>query len=401
MNRLTKLKSVFTDGQNYKYLLVSVLITGLSYGLYKGMLDNYLAEIVGMGEMDRGIAEFFREIPGILLVLILAAFYMFSAEAMYKAGALIMMAGMAMHAILPPSKFLVILAICVYSLGEHIQLGMKSTLMLNYSHPGSGGSALGIQSSVSQIGTLGGYLVVIAVFSLTTAVSNYKFLFTAAAVLAGISLIYSLKITGSSETDSTKRRFYFHKKYTKYYMLEMFYGARKQVFFTFGPYVLILFYGANAAIISLLFAVSAIACFFASPVVGRIIDKVGYKTVMVADTLILVVVCFFYGFGHHLFPKDIAFIICCINYVLDAVISLASMASNIYVQELSDNPDETKATISTGVSINHMITIFIALFGGWIWKTLGIETLFIASAILGLCNSAYAATIRPVNTSKE
>lgn len=312
MNRLTTLKSALTDGQNYKCLLLSVLITGLSYGLYKGMLDNYLAEIVDMGEMDRGF-----------------------------------------------------------------------------------------QNSVSQIGTLGGYLVIIAVFSLTTAAGNYKFLFAAAAVLAGISLICSLKITDRSETDSTKRRFYFHKKYTKYYMLEMFYGARKQVFFTFGPYVLILFYGANAATISLLFAVSAIACFFASPVVGRIIDKVGYKAVMVADTLILVVVCFFYGFAHHLFPRDIAFVICCINYVLDAVISLASMASNIYVQELSDNPDETKATISTGVSINHLITIFIALFGGWIWKSLGIETLFIISALLGLYNSAYAATIRRVNTSKE
>ncbi len=81
-------------------------------------------------------------------------------------------------------------------------------------------------------------------------------------------------------------------------MPEMFCGARKQVFFTFGPYVLILFYGANAAMISLLFALSAVACFFASPIVGRI------------------------------------------------------------------------------------------------WETLGIETLFIASAVLGFCNSAYAATIR-------
>ena len=42
-----------------------------------------------------------------------------------------------------------------------------------------------------------------------------------------------------------------------------------------------------------------------------------------------------------------------------------------------------------------MITIFIALFGGWIWQTLGIETLFLVSAVLGLCNSAYAATIHP------
>jgi MFS family permease len=158
--------------------------------------------------------------------------------------------------------------------------------------------------------------------------------------------------------------------------------------------VLILFYGASAATISLLFAISAVACFFAAPLVGRIIDKIGYKAVMVSDTLILVIVCFFYGFSHHLFPKDIAFIVCCINYVLDAVISLASMASNHYVQELSDSQDEVKATISTGVSINHVITIFIALFGGWIWQTLGIETLFIASAILGLLNSAYAASIK-------
>ena len=70
------------------------------------------------------------------------------------------------------------------------------------------------------------------------------------------------------------------------------------------------------------------------------------------------------------------------------------MASNVYVQELSDGPDEVKATISTGVSINHVISVLIALFGGWIWETLGIETLFIASAILGLCNSAYAASIK-------
>ena len=177
-------------------------------------------------------------------------------------------------------------------------------------------------------------------------------------------------------------------------MLEIFYGARKQVFFTFGPYVLILFYGANAAVISLLFAVSAIACFVLSPVVGKIVDKIGYKPVMIGDTLILVIVCFFYGFAHHIFPKNIAFAVCCVNYVLDSVISLAAMASNVYVQDISDSKEEMRATISTGISVNHIITIFIALSGGWIWHKLGIETLFIVSAVLGLFNSAYAATIK-------
>ena len=388
------IKDTFKEGSAFRYFLLCVLITGLSYGLYKGMLDNYLAEVVGMGEMDRGVTEFFRELPGIALVFILAVFYMLSAETLFKAGAVIMLIGMAMHAVLPVSKVLATLAICVYSLGEHIQLGMKSTLSLQYARDGRAGAAQGVQSSVNQIGTLVGYLVIVAAFSLISTNQPYKLFFALAAVLAGISMICSLKITGKSQQDQHKRRFYFHKKFSKYYMLEMFYGARKQVFFTFGPYVLILFYGANAAMISLLFAVSAIACFFAAPLVGRIIDRLGYKTVMVADTLILVVVCFFYGFAHHLFPRDVAFIVCCINYVLDAIISLASMASNVYVQELSNSPDETKATISTGVSINHVITIFIALFGGWIWQALGIETLFLASAVLGLCNSAYAATIK-------
>ena len=394
MFKRDSLRSVYKEGSGFKIFLLCILITGLSYGLYKGMLDSYLAEVVGMGEMDRGVTEFFRELPGIALVLILAIFYMLSAETLFKVGAVIMLLGMGMHAVLPASKVLATLAICMYSLGEHIQLGMKNTLSLQYAKEGRGGAAQGVQSSVNQIGTLAGYLVIVAVFSVFSDNQPFKVFFAIAAALAAVSMLCSFKITGRSETDRHKRRFYFHKKYTKYYMLEMFYGARKQVFFTFGPYVLILFYGASTAMISLLFAVSAIACFFAAPLVGRIIDKIGYKAVMVADTLILVIVCFFYGFAHHLFPKDIAFIVCCVNYILDAIISLASMASNNYVQDLSDSPDEVKATISTGVSINHVITIFIALFGGWIWEALGIETLFIVSAVLGLCNSAYAASIK-------
>lgn len=153
-------------------------------------------------------------------------------------------------------------------------------------------------------------------------------------------------------------------------------------------------FGLYKGVISMLFAISAIACFTLAPLVGKLIDRIGYKTVMISDTLILVIVCFFYGFAHHLFSKDVAFIVCCVNYILDSVISLASMASNVYVQDISDNKEEMRATISTGISVNHLITIFIALLGGWIWNVLGIETLFIISAVLGLCNSAYAATIK-------
>ena len=238
---MTRLKRMFSPDSHFMPLLISILVTGLAYGLYKGVLDNYLAEVVRMGEMDRGVTEFFRELPGIALVFILAVFYLLSAETMYKAGAVIMLAGMAMHALLPPDKALITLAICVYSLGEHIQLGMKSTLTMSYALPDRGGAALGVQSASSQIGTLAGYAAVVLVFSLAAQNQPYRLFFLLAALLTGVSAIYAMRLRGSSQADATKRRFYFHRKYRKYYMLEMFYGARKQVFLTFVPYVLILF----------------------------------------------------------------------------------------------------------------------------------------------------------------
>ena len=398
---MKKLAETFRSESGYRVFFISLITFGLSYGLYKGIIDNYLAEVVSMTSFDKGVSEFFRELPGLLLVFILAVLYMFSAEKIYKLGALIMMAGMTMQAVVPATRVMVILAIFVYSLGDHIQLGMRSSMTLSYAKEGKGGAALGLTNAVHQIGMLAGYLAIILIFSfLKGTVGLYRTVFAASAAIIFLGFVSSITLKGNSATDDTKRRFYFRKKFSKYYMLEVFYGARKQIFFTFGPYVLVLFYGASAMTISILFAISSICTFLLAPVVGRIIDKLGYKIVMITDTLILVIVCFCYGFAHHIFPMQTAFIVCCVNYILDSIISLASMASNVYVQDLSDNQDEMRATISTGVSVNHLITILIALFGGWIWQMLGIETLFVLSAVLGLCNSAYAATIKTVKTKK-
>ncbi|MBR0440417.1 MAG: MFS transporter [Firmicutes bacterium] len=398
---MEKLKRVYKDGTQYRYLLMSILMTGLAYGIYKGIIDNYLAEEVGLTQVGKGVSEFFRELPGLLLVFILALLYEFSAEKIYKIGAVIMVCGMVMQSIIPPTAFLVILAMMIYSIGDHMQLGMKSAIGLQYAREGKGGESLGYNNAVNHAGTLVGYLIVILVLALIGNVTTYRPFLIASAALMVLAMFLCFGLTSNTETDKSRNRFYFNRKFYKYYMLEIFYGARKQVFFTFGPYVLILFYGASAMVISVLYAVSSVASFILAPKIGQIIDRFGYRIVMIMDTVILVVVCFFYGFAHHIFPRDVAFIVCCVNYLMDSVISMASMASSVYVQDISDSDDECRATISTGVSVNHLITILVALFGGWIWRTLGIETLFIISAVLGLCNSAYAATIKTGRVPKR
>ena len=94
---IRRLEAVFRPESKYRPFFLSMVTFGLAYGLYKGVIDNYLAEIVGMSGFDKGVSEFFRELPGLMLIFILAALYTFSAERIYKLGALFMLAGMAAH----------------------------------------------------------------------------------------------------------------------------------------------------------------------------------------------------------------------------------------------------------------------------------------------------------------
>lgn len=108
------LKDVFKPESRYWALFLSLLFSAVGFGLYKGVIDNYMAEVVRMNELDRGVTEFFREVPGLLLVLILAIFYRSSAERMYKIGMVVMVAGMLLQTFVSPMKLLVILAVFIY-----------------------------------------------------------------------------------------------------------------------------------------------------------------------------------------------------------------------------------------------------------------------------------------------
>jgi MFS family permease len=399
MSFFSRLKEIYLPGAKISRFLAVLAFSGVSFGLYKGILDNYLAEIARFPPFERGIVEFFRELPGFLVVFILAWMYRMSENKIFKIGLFVMTLGITGLFISGSGKVIVVTFIVLASFGEHIILPLRSTITLSLAKSGTGGAALGVTSGIGQLGNIAGYLIAALMFFIFARTGlvrggepRFKAVFLISAMLMAVSVIVSLAMSDGG-VKTRRRRLYFDNKFRKYYMLEVFYGARKQVFLTFAPYVLILRYGADTSVISLLFAVSAGVCTVFSPVTGRIIDRLGYKFVMVADTLLLVAVCFFYGFSHRIFPPHTAYAVVCVNYVLDAVISLASMASNVYVKDLAANQEEITSTLYTGVSVNHVISIFIALMGGWIWKVTGIEVLFSISAFLGILNSIYAATI--------
>ncbi|MDR1178225.1 MAG: MFS transporter [Spirochaetaceae bacterium] len=394
------IKNIYRDDVKIGPFLWVLVFAGIAHGLYKGIQDNYLAELVHINAFERGIVEFFRELPGLLVMFILALMYRLTQSRIFKISTGIMAAGLLGLLLCGTGKFPVILFMVVYSAGEHIIMPVRSTLSLELSKNTQGGASLGITSALGQVGNIAGFVIVTGLFFVLSRlgfprldITRFKIVFALGAALMTGALLVSLAIQESAVLGK-RQRFYFAKKFFKYYMLEVFYGSRKQIFITFAPYVLILKYGADTSVIALLLTVCAVFGAVFSPLIGKLIDKAGYKIVMVTDTLVLMAVCFFYGFAHHLFSMRIAYLVICVNFVLDSIISLASMASNVYVQDIASNKEELTATLSTGISVNHVISILIALLGGLLWEVAGIETLFTLSAILGLFNTLYAATIK-------
>jgi MFS family permease len=392
------------DAKVGRFLSVLVLF-GIAIGLKHGVQNNYLADILKIDSFERGIVEFFREMPGLLLIFILALMYRFADSRVFKIGVALMAGGLT-GILLTSSleffmtKIFVVIFMVLFSTGEHIIMPVRSTIAMELAKREKTGASLGISASINQLGSIIGFLFVMGIFFVLGKYGygrldliGYRIVFGAATALMVTAALVAAALK-ETHLKAPRQRFYFAKKFNKYYIMEVFYGSRKQIFLTFAPYVLILHYGANPSIISLLMAVCAACCMVCSPLIGKLIDKVGYKAVMVGDTLILVVVCLLYGFSHRLFAPALAFVIVCCNFVLDQIISVASMANNVYVQRISSNREEITATLSTGISVNHIFSVFIALLGGWIWKVFGIETLFTMSAILGLISSIYAMMIK-------
>ncbi len=401
-----KFKNTFRPHSGAGAFFFSILLWGVGVGCFAAAMNNFLSGIYQMDSVERGWLEFFRELPGLALVFLLAILHKVSDWKVIRLGTMISMAGAALL-LIPADKLSVTVFIMLWSLGEHLVMPIRSAVAMRVANPGCEGRSLGLLTGVMNFGSVAGSLLVAVIFYAGTVyfVQSEAVLFN---VLWGVIIFLMLASTISTFTKDAPReptrrpRLYFNRKFGKYYALELFYGARKQIFLTFAPYVLIKEYSFTTAGMALLLGICAFINIFAAPAIGRLTDKWGYRNTMIWDTVVLCFVCLAYGFAGKIFALQIATCVVCVNFVLDAVISTTALATNIYVKTLAHDRDELTATLATGISINHLISILTAPLGGWIWSKFGVEYLFVFASVMAIGNTAFAMTIpKGIKQSEE
>lgn len=390
--------STFRPKSGAVAFFLSILIWGIGVGSFMAAINNFLYDIHGVDRQARGIIEFFREMPGVFLVVFLAILHKVSDWRIMRIGTLISLVGVTALCF-PADKVMVTLFIVTWSLGEHLVMPVRSSIAMQVAQEGKIGVSLGFMNSVSNCGSVLGSMLVAALFyagqkwlSEVDKVLLYNCVWGTIAVLMVLSFVMTFTKNAPMGV-SNRPRMYFSSRYNRFYILELFYGARKQIFLTFAPYVMIILYGFSTEQVALMLGVSCTLNIFFGPVIGRICDRIGYRNVMIYDTVVLFFVCLLYGFAHNWFVMSVAVWIVTVNYMLDGIISQTTMAGSMYVKALGGTKDEVTSTLSTGISINHVISIIAAWAGGWVWEVWGVQWLFVFACIMCIANTLCAMTI--------
>jgi predicted MFS family arabinose efflux permease len=385
------LQRITNAPRELKLFLLSILIMSLATNMYDSTFNNYLNQRFALTGFQRSFLEIPRELPGFLCVFITAAFWFLDSRRLGVVAMVFSAIGSLFLWYLSPVYGILVIWLFLYSLGSHLFLPIQSVIGMELADPDKPGERLGQINSVRNLSSILGAFVIFVGFKYLHFTFEHSFILVAIGlVLAGV-LLYGMKPEKNQHPATYLK---LHKEYRLYYLLAILYGSRKQLFLTFAPWVLVTVYHQPTQVMATLFMIGGIIGIIFQPILGRAIDKLGEKTVLVAEGVLLVVVCFTYGFSNTLFSETTALWITFVCYLIDQMLMSVNMARATYMRKIAKTPDDIQPALTVAVTIDHVFSISIALIGGIIWNEFGYQYVFLMGVVIALIDIFTALKIK-------
>ncbi|MGE5583276.1 MAG: MFS transporter [Bacillota bacterium] len=385
--------------REYKLLILVWLFAGLTSGLYDPTFNNYLSHIFNISAKIRGYLEFPREMPG-FLVAVISGVLIFLAD-VHLLGLAIGLTALGLvgqsFAVWrgQPQFGWMIGSMLIWSVGTHLFLPLSSSVSLRFSDPAGAGKSLGRLNGVNTAAYIIGCALIWALMDWWK--FSYGMVFRLAAIFSlaavGCLLIMKVKPQPQPEKGGPRLKLVFRKEYSLFYWLNVLFGARKQVFLTFAPWVLIKIYHQNAGTFAALLITASLIGVFFKPWLGRMIDRVGERKILMAEALSLIFICLGYGFAGHLGIGDYAIYLLFFCFVCDQLLFAASMARTTYLHKRLVVESDLTPTLSMGVSLDHLVSMTVPVLGGLLWEAYGFESIFLAAALIAGINLFAASKV--------
>jgi predicted MFS family arabinose efflux permease len=365
---------------DFYLLLFATLFFGAASGIFMATLNNYLSDVHNLNAAARGWLEFPRELPGFLITFVAAAMLAFAREAKMAAVAMLFTGVGALGlGLVADSTVLLVVFICIWSMGDHIVFAVEGTLGLQLAQDGSEGRRLGQLGGARNLGVILGIVPIYFLAQKYGDRYDLFYIFAAACALAAGVCFYKM---GVNLDKPASRRFVYKKKYGIFYAISALFGVRKQIFLAFGGWVLVQVHGVQVSTIAVLYFIAAVLGVVLRPLLGDVIDWLGERKVLAADEIFLIIVCLVYAFAGDILPKPYCVYLLFGAYIFDSVLFALRIARTTYLKKIADDPSDITPTISLGVTIDHSVAMTLPILSGYVWENFGFRWVFIIAAFI-------------------
>jgi MFS family permease len=374
------------EGRDRRLFIAANVFLGLGTCVSQAIFNNYLKDVFALDVAARTFLEFPREMPGFLVSLFIGALALMGEVKIALVANLLATAGMLALGWIPSSYILMLVSVFVYSSGAHIFMPMSSAIGMSFAKDGREGSVLGKIQAANTTALVAGTLLLLLLFSFASL--SYRAAFTAGAVAYFAAALAFLAMSPRHSVN-TPERFVFRWEYKRFYLLSMLFGARKQLFITFGPWMIVDFFHQPVETMTFLFLVVSILGIGVQPLVGRMTDRFGIRRVLGAESLLMIGVCFAYAFAPELLPTGAALVVVSVCFIFDQGSTTVGMARSIYVKRIARRPQDVSPTLSLGVSLDHIMSMGIPTLGGLLWRgagSRGYRWVFLGGAVVAALN---------------
>lgn len=360
----------------FRAFLLGVFFLGINAGVLGAAFNNYLNDAFRLTSQQRGFLEFPRELPGFLVVFMTGLLAALPVRKWAVITGVLTAAGVAGLGFLSPGYYTMILWMLLWSAGSHLYMTVEGVMGLRFAKGGGHGKRLGQLSAMTNFAGIAGAGLVWAL-ARTAGPQLYRWAFALGAAASLVSAYLFSRVKGDESGLPGSKRFVFRWKYKWYYLLNILFGARKQIFLTFAPWVLVTVYGASPATMAALLVAASAAGVVFRQALGGIVDRFGERRVLLTDAALLLVICLGFGLSS---LKPVLYAL----FILDNLMFAVRIARTTYLNRIAVRREDVAPTLSLGVTMDHAVSMLVPAAGGLLWAAYGYRSVFFAASSLGV-----------------
>jgi predicted MFS family arabinose efflux permease len=370
-------------GRGTILLAAMTLAFGLAMNTSNAVTTNYFADVLHFTGPQFGYITAIREVPGLLLIFIMALLYRMSQQRLTALALVVLAVGVAGYAL--ATDFRTVLPwVVLGSLGFHTVLQTQVALGMTLSGEARSGRVLGAMAGIGQAGALVGMAAVLLLFLRWT--DLYAEVYVACGVIAllGAGAIIGFPHLHEGKAVAAqmpRQRIVIRRDYRYYYVLNVLDGARQQLFFSFGLWVLVSRFGMGVSAISLVVIVSTVVAMVFSPWAGRMIDRHGERRTLSAINVAYVVALAGYALMGNVWLAVLFYV------VYSFIAPFSAIGSATYLRKIAV-PEDIAPSLAMGVTLLHATAIVVPVAAGMILNYVGYQVPFFIG-----CGFALVATV--------